>query len=139
MAAGSTYTPIATTTLGSATTSYSFSSIPSTYTDLIMVWNGTAAAQDNVSLRFNSDTATNCSVTRLRGDGSTASSSRWSNINMIYGSIADTSGSSTVTWHVMNYANSTTYKTALCLVMAWLVLAYMHKSVFGAILRQLLL
>ena len=110
----STYTPIATTTLGSATNSYTFSSIPSTYTDLIMVWNGTTAAQDNLSLRFNGDTATNYSVTRLVGNGSTAASARFSSVNMMYGSIPDTSANSTVTWQVMNYSNATTYKTALC-------------------------
>ena len=35
MAAGSTYTPIATTTLGSNVASYTFSSIAGTYTDLV--------------------------------------------------------------------------------------------------------
>ena len=33
----STYTPIATTTFASTATSYTFSSIPTTYTDLVLV------------------------------------------------------------------------------------------------------
>lgn len=109
MAAGSTYTPIATTTLGSSVLSYTFSSIPNTYTDLVMVYNGTAG--NNVSLQFNGDTANNYSATRLRGDGSSASSSRWSNVSAMYGSYS--AGLQTSIWQVMNYANSTTYKTGL--------------------------
>ena len=57
MAAGSTYTPIATTTLGSAGT-ITFSSIPSTYTDLVIVLNGNGsrvAGTDDTGLRLNSD------------------------------------------------------------------------------------
>jgi len=37
MAAAQTYEPIANTTFGSTTSSYTFSSIPSTYTDLFLV------------------------------------------------------------------------------------------------------
>ena len=113
MAAGSTYTPIATTTLGSATNSYTFSSIPSTYTDLVIVWNGATATSNNVSLQFNSDTANNYSVTRMRGTGTAAESSRWSNIGLMFGPNPDTTGTSTVIWQIMNYSNSTTYKTAI--------------------------
>ena len=40
MAAGNTYTPIATTTLSSSQNDITFSSIPSTYTDLVIVFNG---------------------------------------------------------------------------------------------------
>lgn len=113
MAAGSTYTPIATTTLGSAVNSYTFTSIPSTYTDLVMVWNGATATSNNVSLQFNSDTASNYSVTRVRGTGSAAESSRWSSITLMFGPNPDSTGNSTVIWNVQNYSNTTTYKTAI--------------------------
>jgi hypothetical protein len=44
MAAGATYTPIATYTVsGSSTLTYTFSSIPSTYTDLVLVVNGSSS------------------------------------------------------------------------------------------------
>ena len=109
MAAGSTYTPIATTTLGSSVVSYTFSSVPSTYTDLVMVFNGTAG--NNLSLQFNGDTANNYSATRLRGDGTSATSSRWTNIGSMYGSYS--AGIQTSIWQIQNYANSTTYKTGL--------------------------
>ena len=104
-----TYTPIATQTLTTSAASITFSSIPSTYTDLIMVFNG--VADNNVSLRFNSDSGTNYSSTRIRGDGSSASSSRFTSIASMYGSYDP--GISTSTWQIMNYSNSATYKTAL--------------------------
>jgi len=55
----STYTPIATQTLSSAVTSVTFSSIPQTYTDLILVMNVTnSSATVYKALQFNTDTST---------------------------------------------------------------------------------
>ncbi len=113
MAAGATFEPIATTTVGTATNSVTFSTISGGYTDLVLVWNGATSASQNVSLQFNSDTGSNYSVTRMRGTGSAAESSRWSNITLMFGPNPDTTGNSTVIWQVMNYSNSTTYKTAI--------------------------
>ena len=75
----STYEPIATTTLGSAASSITFSSIPSTYTDLrvVLVGKGAGNSSGNVfEFIVNSDTATNYSRTQLKGDGASASSAR---------------------------------------------------------------
>jgi hypothetical protein len=123
MAAGSTYTPIATTTLGSNQNDITFSSIPSTYTDLVIVFTGnstnTGSSSNGMRCRVNSDTGTNYSTTYLNGDGSTASSSRaTSTAYFEVGEIAQTSNTSpTVTIiQIMNYANSTTYKTILARV-----------------------
>jgi hypothetical protein len=69
-----TYEPIATTTLGSANATISFSSIPSTYTDLRLVFTGTVTSASSLRLTFNSDSATNYSWTFLRGAGVEASS-----------------------------------------------------------------
>ena len=64
-----TYEPIATTTLSSAGT-ITFSSIPSTYTDLRVVLTGTGTTNgDNVRLILNSDTGTTYSYTEIYGDG----------------------------------------------------------------------
>jgi len=72
-----TYEPIATTTLGSATTSITFSSIPATYTDLrLVIAVSSASGGFNIRTQFNSDTGANYSSTWLQGDGSVASSSR---------------------------------------------------------------
>jgi hypothetical protein len=71
MAAGATYEPIATTTLGTATSSFTFSSIPATYTDLRLVIGWVSGT--NPRIRFNSDTATSYSQTAMYGDGTAAS------------------------------------------------------------------
>jgi hypothetical protein len=116
MAAGSTYTPIATTTLGSSASSYTFTSIPQTYTDLVLVVAGTTGAANNILMQVGNgsiDTGTNYSTTFLYGDGSAAASSRQSNIStMLVGRIG-TSQSINI-FQIMNYANTTTYKTFLC-------------------------
>ena len=76
-----TYTLIASNTLGSSAASVTFSSIPGTYTDLVI---RTSTRGDNPQDRdaflitFNSDTGSNYSVTYLIGNGATASSSRLS-------------------------------------------------------------
>ena len=74
-----TYEPIATTTLGSAAASITFSSIAGTYTDLRLVFVGQAGTLDtfaNFRVTFNSDNGTNYSRTTVSGNGSTASTSR---------------------------------------------------------------
>ena len=71
-----TYEPIATQTLGSATASITFSSIPATYTDLRLVFVLKNTSADNPIVRLNSDSGTNYSRIILRGDGSAASSGR---------------------------------------------------------------
>jgi len=119
MAAGNTYTPIATTTLASASANYTFSSISGSYTDLVLVINGAASISNGgVYLRFNGDTATNYSETNLRGNGTTAASDRDSSVSYlpVDGGVAfgTTAGASTLIVQIMNYSNSTTYKTALC-------------------------
>lgn len=110
-----TYEPIATTTLGSAQSSYTFTSIPSTYTDLIIVANtkNTANSGDEVGIQFNSDTGSNYSRTRIYGNGSSAASDRATNTNKGALAINDTSNFSPIIANVQNYANSNTYKTVV--------------------------
>jgi hypothetical protein len=109
-----TYTPISTTTLGSAQASVSFSSF-SGYTDLVLVCNAITANDDQfLSIRFNGDTGTNYSNTYMTGDGSTASSGRNSNSSVAYiaGSSSNTTSVVSIS-QIENYSNSTTYKTLL--------------------------
>ena len=120
MAAGSTYTPIATYTSGSAFSNYTFTSIPGTYTDLILVGNlGTTSGSANIALQVGNgsiDTGNNYSFTNINGDGSSAGSSRVSNTAQIYidySAYATTTLTSTYIWHIQNYSNTTTYKTVL--------------------------
>jgi len=75
-----TYTLISSNVLSSSAASVTFSAIPSTYTDLVLRMStrtdqaGSFAGAGYV--RFNSDTATNYSVTELYGDGASALSAR---------------------------------------------------------------
>jgi hypothetical protein len=109
----STYTPIATQTLGSTQATVTFSSIPSTYTDLVLVSN-ILDPNGYAILRYNTDSGNNYSRTWMYGNGTTAASNRGSNISGL-DLKAQSSGSEfapTIT-HIMNYSNTTTNKTTL--------------------------
>jgi hypothetical protein len=118
MAAGSTYTPIATQTLSTTATTVSFSSIAGSYTDLVLIAvMKTTGTNFQPILRYNSDTGSNYSSTTVWGDGSTAGSNRHTSQNGIYanpGSGIGTAGQF-MPWiiNIMNYANTTTYKTSV--------------------------
>ena len=64
-----TYLPLATITLGSAQSSVTFGSIPATYSDLIVVFDGQTTDGSNCSYTINSDTGTNYPYVFMRGDG----------------------------------------------------------------------
>lgn len=110
-----TYTLIASTTLNSTTSSVTFSSIPQTYTDLVIISTPIGSADAQVRIRFNNDTATNYSVTILSGNGTAAESARDSNVTSIttdyYFSVTTAGGINLI--NVNDYSNTTTYKTAL--------------------------
>jgi hypothetical protein len=121
--AGSTYTPIATTTLASAVTSYTFTSIPATYTDLVLIFNGTTSATDAISLQFNSDTATNYSSTSMAFAATAGISQRQStvaniNISGLQQSMNSTGPGMSIV-NIMNYANTTMYKSVLAKYTVW--------------------
>jgi hypothetical protein len=104
-----TYEPISTTTLGSAVASVTLSSIPATYTDLVLVFNGSAASSGGaMRTQINSDTATNYSGTNISGDGTTATSARFSTINYIRGGNVGT-GNTTAILQFLNYSNRTKF------------------------------
>ena len=125
----STYEPIATQTLGSAASTVTFSSIPNTYTDLVLVGSMrvTVNTYNNMNfpcIRFNGDTGTNYSVTEMytRND-----SSSWRTVSggnsspnqneMNLGGVATTNfGSNIFTTqivNIMNYSNTTTNKAVI--------------------------
>lgn len=125
MPAANTYEAIATQTLATAAASVTFSSIPSTYTDLVIIASSANAGNGiQFNIRLNGDSATNYSATYLFGAGSTGSSARDANRDHmdIGGSVAVTGSGSN--WyapnviHLINYANTTTYKTALARIYA---------------------
>jgi hypothetical protein len=75
-----TYTLIDSEVLASSAASVTFSSIPATYTDLVVrmsIRNSTAGAYGATGrFKLNGDTATNYSVATLEGNGSSAGSNR---------------------------------------------------------------
>lgn len=112
MTAGPTYFPIATYTAPSTQTSVTFSAIPSTYTDLVLVIEGAATTAGNFAFQFNGDTGTNYSDTVVYSDGSSAASNRRSNQAYGYFGITYASQGATIA-NIMNYANTSTYKTSI--------------------------
>lgn len=83
-----TYMLIASNVLSSPTSSVTFSSIPSTYTDLVLKISAKASAAtgstaDFAALQFNGSTSSVWSGTVINGNGATASSSR-SPANQVY-------------------------------------------------------
>ena len=113
----STYTPIATQTLNSATSSVTFSSIPQGYTDLILriTGNNNQGTAYISWLTFNNDTSTNYSYTRIVGTGTAAASTRDTSSNYGFGGWTNNQTSQMILSmnHIQNYSNSTTYKTWL--------------------------
>ena len=117
----STMTPIATQTLGSAAGSVTFVSIPSTYTDLVLIVNArkdTSVVADAFYCRINGDSATNYSWTSLGGNGSAAYSETTTNDNYcrlanIPGNTAGTSAFGSSIVNFQNYSNTTTHKTMI--------------------------
>jgi hypothetical protein len=112
-----TYEAIASTTLVSAQSSVTLNSFGG-YTDLVLV----TSAKNNtgsgyrLQLSFNSDRGTSIySVTKMTGNGSTATSSRASNASygaILIGTIGNTNFDNAIT-HIMNYTNTNVYKTVL--------------------------
>jgi hypothetical protein len=111
-----TYEPIATTTFGSNTASYTFTSIPSTYTDLILVMNGkTTSGEGAFILRVGNgtiDSGSNYSYQYIFGNGSSVVSARSS--SQTSGSVGryDTNGGIGLV-QFSNYANTNVFKTIL--------------------------
>ena len=116
MAAAQTYEPIATTTLGSAAASITFSSISSAYTDLRIVIIGTGNSASIAQLRFNGvSTGSTYSSTYMYGNGTSALTSsrtaRSGGIDFFEGSVSTTIPTFS-TIDIFSYTGST-YKTCL--------------------------
>jgi hypothetical protein len=109
----STYEPIATTTLGSAQSTITFTSFGG-YTDLVLIGNLAFSSADYVRLVFNNETSnTNYYGTWLQGD---TSGGRYNSSQYWIGGATQlntTIGNNTAIINILNYANTTTQKTVL--------------------------
>ena len=114
--ATATYDLIASQTLGSAAASITFSSIPSTYTDLRLVLTATATTSSgNVFLVLNGDSSALYSRTFILGQGTSATSSQATgqpNFNLISNNGMIATYPSLYSVDMFSYTGST-YKTVL--------------------------
>ena len=116
-----TYEPIGTpqTVSGSSTNSITFSGVSSAYTDLVAVMNvgATSGSVTGFGMRFNSDTGTNYSDTRIDGDGTSATSARGSTqariLQCSFALPETASVYAPVITQIFNYSNTTTFKSTL--------------------------
>ena len=112
-----TYEPIASANGTGSSSTISFTSIPGTYTDLVVIARGRISSGNDAILQFNTDTGNNYSTTILYGTGTAAGSYRETSQSRIladfYGYPADNNNHIGI-YHIMNYANTTTNKTVLC-------------------------
>ena len=112
-----TYEPIATYSVTGSnllgTTGVTFSSIPQTYTDLVLVYNGTLTASSISQVQVNGNTSLVYSTTVFGGNGSAAASTRLSGAAQswlsAYAHQNGTQGNIVVNF--FNYSNTTTNKT----------------------------
>jgi hypothetical protein len=106
-----TYTPLATVTLGSSASSVTFSSIPATYRDLVLVMSGTTTSIQAGLMRLNGDTGSNYSQVGMDGSGSSTSSfSGTVNTIDVWANGTTVSQASVV---IMDYSATDKHKTVL--------------------------
>ena len=110
-----TYEKIQSTTISSAQASVTFSSIPATYTDLVLITNGKMVSGENaLGVSLNNDTSSNYSTVAFYGTGTTPGSSlRFNNGSELYVGRMGASTNTTSIIHLLDYSNTTTYKTAV--------------------------
>lgn len=122
----SSLVPIATITATGSSGSMAFGSITNRYQDLVLVLSGRStnvSTYAGASVYFNNTGATGWSNTYLYGNGATASSTRSLTSSPTYGlqlnpawGVAAASATagvfSSVVINILNYANTSTYKTA---------------------------
>jgi len=109
-----TYTLISSNVLSSAAASVTFSSIPATYTDLVLrisARNDGAVNNNNLGIRVNGLSTTIYSSTYLQGSGSAASSSNSSGdnalqANLTQGSLTLANTFTSLEFYFSNYAGS---------------------------------
>ena len=110
-----TYDKIATNTLGSAVASVTFSSIPATYTDLVLVMNTQPTTGiPEISIQLNGVTSASYSSNVITGSGSVASATRQTNATSSrigYNAVSSVTNAQNAIVNFMNYASTSIYKT----------------------------
>lgn len=114
-----TYTPINTALLTTSTNIVTFSSIPQTYTDLVLLCRmaATSPGTNAFKVEFNGSTATTLfSQTNLYSNGAAGSSAREVNeTNTRFLTSVNPGPSGTEYIHIQNYSNTNTFKSIMSL------------------------
>jgi hypothetical protein len=122
-----TYTPLATVTLASATSSVSFSNIPASYRDLVLILNGKATAGGSgARLRVNGDTSTNYPNIRMYGYSGGTGSDAGTGAFLDIGAMNTNDGYQSVV-QFMDYSATDKHKT---------ILSRPQESSLGAVLAN---
>lgn len=109
-----TYTPLATVTLGASAASVTFSSIPATYRDLVMVLNCKVVSGDRFPRAvLNGDTTSNYVRIAMQSDGLGAFSNNGTDAFLTLGNANTTFGYNSLT-HFMDYSATDKHKIVLC-------------------------
>jgi hypothetical protein len=123
-----TYTLLANVTLASLSSSVTFSSIPATYRDLVIVYSGSATSGVEIRLRYNDDAGSNYSYTEIVGTGSAAQSSTSSTYTFANGGVVYT-GLGSLRVQILDYSATDKHKTGITRSdnAANNVIAYAHR------------
>lgn len=112
-----TYTPLANITLGSTSSTVTFSSISQLYRDLVLVVMPIGSTASNFLVQVNGDTTNaNYSVVNMRGNGFGASSGTTSGYpgwNVAFSSSVLTTAGHNTRLEIMDYSATDKHKTAL--------------------------
>lgn len=113
-----TYSTIATQTIGTATNTFNFDSIPQTYTDLVLIANyATSVNNEDALMRFNGDTSSIYSYQNVQSNGSSTSSG--AAYTQTYYWIDRRSAGTSITTplqsmvNIMSYSNTSIFKNIL--------------------------
>lgn len=107
----STYVALATTTLSSAASSVTFSSIPASYRDLVLVVQGTLASANTIAAEVNGDTGSNYPWVRMYGTGSSAVDQSGTYVRALIGRLSTSQSVSIAQF--MDYSATDKHKTIL--------------------------
>lgn len=114
MAAGATYDKIASTTLATNQNTVSFTLIPQTYTDLVLIYSGTAIASTDAQVRVGNgtvDAGTNYSRAGFFGySGGFAAFALSGIVGYIF---SPYNGNTNLVMHLHSYSSTNMYKPAL--------------------------
>jgi len=106
-----TYTPLATVTLGSSASTVTFSNIPATYRDLIVVGQATGTSNGHLNIRYNNDSASNYFRVGMQGNGSSAQAYTGNETGVFAFQSRSTTGS--FVHQILDYSATNKHKTGL--------------------------